>query len=97
MCTQRKDLRKYINGLRVVETVTRDRRYERGIIVDAFSMVNNYSELVRDFLRKKGYSEISENDMLTILVMNNLTYKMIPKEIYTSEIIEYKDELFTID
>ncbi|MBQ6319260.1 MAG: hypothetical protein IJI23_05705 [Lachnospiraceae bacterium] len=48
-------------------------------------------------MRKKGYSEISENDMLTILVMNNLTYKMIPKEIYTSEIIEYKDELFTID
>lgn len=52
--------------------------------------------MVRDFLRGKGYSEISENDMLTILVMNNLTYKMIPKELYTSEALEYKDEVFEI-
>ena len=87
---------KYLKGLKVIETVSRDRRYERGVVIDASSRISNYSEMVRDFLRGKGYSEISENDMLTILVMNNLTYKMIPKELYTSEALEYKDEVFEI-
>ena len=43
-----------------------------------------------------GIKEVSESNMLTLLVMNNLTYKMIPKELYVSDKLKYINEKFVI-
>lgn len=43
-----------------------------------------------------GMKEVSENNMLTLLVMNNLTYKMIPKELYVSDKLKYINEKFLL-
>ena len=87
---------RYIDGLKIVEIRTRDRRYERGIVVDAQSEITDYVDLVIHFLKSLGYSELSENNMLTLLIMNNLTYKMIPKELYVSDKLKYENEKFVI-
>ena len=87
---------KFIPSLKVVETRAKDRRYERGIVINAESDITDYTDLVIRFLNVLGYSNISENNMLTLLIMNNLTYKVIPKELYSSDKLIYEDECFRV-
>lgn len=56
----------------------------------------DYTDLVISFLKNMGIKEVSESNMLTLLVMNNLTYKMIPKELYASDKLKYINERFVI-
>ena len=88
------DLR--ISDLRIVEIKTKDRRYERGIIIKSEADIMDYTDLVISFLKNMGIKEVSESNMLTLLVMNNLTYKMIPKELYVSDKLKYINEKFVI-
>lgn len=55
-----------------------------------------YTDLIISFLKNMGMKEVSENNMLTLLVMNNLTYKMIPKELYVSDKLKYINEKFLL-
>lgn len=83
-----------IADLRIVEIKARDRRYERGIVIESDSEINDYVDLVISLLKKLDITEITENNMLTLLVMNDLTYKIIPKELYVSDKIIYNDGRF---
>lgn len=85
-----------ISDLRIVEIKTKDRRYERGIIIKSEADIMDYTDLVILFLKNMGIKEVSESNMLTLLVMNNLTYKMIPKEVYVSDKLKYINEKFVI-
>lgn len=85
-----------IDDLRIVEIKTRDRRYERGIVIESDSEIKDYADLVISLLNKLDMTEITENNMLTLLIMNNLTYKMIPKELYVSDKIIYDNGRFAI-
>ena len=85
-----------INDLRIVEIKTRDRRYERGIVIESNSEIKDYADLIISLLNKLDMTEITENNMLTLLIMNNLTYKMIPKELYVSDKIIYDNGRFAI-
>lgn len=87
---------KMSNKLRVIETRTTDRRYERGIVVYADSEFVEYSEIVVHCLKGNGYTTISEAQMLSFLIVNGLTYKIIPKELYNANKIKYMDEKFVI-
>lgn len=87
---------KMSNKLRIIETRTTDRRYERGIIVYADSEFVEYSEIVVHCLNENGYTSISEAQMLSFLIVNGLTYKMIPKELYNADAIKYIDDKFII-
>lgn len=85
---------KMSNKFKVIETRTTDRRYERGIVVYADSEFVEYSEIVVHCLKENGYTTISEAQMLLFLIVNGLTYKMIPKELYNANKIKYMDEKF---
>ena len=85
-----------MSDLRIVEIKTKDRRYERGIVIEANSDIIDYTDLIISFLKNMGMKEVSENNMLTLLVMNNLTYKMIPKELYVSDKLKYINEKFLL-
>lgn len=85
-----------MSDLRIVEIKTKDRRYERGIVIEANSDIIDYTDLIISFLKNMGMKEVSENNMLTLLVMNNLTYKMIPKELYISDKLKYINEKFLL-
>lgn len=85
-----------MSDLRIVEIKTKDRRYERGIVIEANSDIIDYTDLIISFLKNMGMKDVSENNMLTLLVMNNLTYKMIPKELYVSDKLKYINEKFLL-
>ena len=87
---------RFLESFKVIETRAKDRRYERGILVDRISSINDYPDLIALFLKNRGISEISENTLLTLLIVNNLTYKLIPKELYSSDRITFEDEKFKI-
>lgn len=87
---------KISNMLRIIETRTTDRRYERGIVVYEDSEHVEYAEVVVHCLKKNGYAVISEAQMLSFLIVNGLTYKMIPKELYNADKIKYMDEKFVV-
>ena len=70
---------KYLPSFKIVETRNKDRRYERGIIIDAESPIKDYQDLVVWLMKKNGFTELPENKMLSLLVVNGLTYKLIPK------------------
>lgn len=89
-------IEKYSAKLKIIENRNKDRRYERGIIVQKDANLKNYVDVVIHILKAREKIEISENDMLTLMILNGLTYKMIPKEVYISDKIVYKNEKFII-
>lgn len=84
------------NNLTIIETRTNDRRFERGIIVNRNSNFKEYSEIVAYILKENNMTEVSENIMISFLIINGLTYKAIPKELYNSDKIKYMDGKFII-
>lgn len=87
-----------INIFRIVDTKARDRRYERGIVVSSEGTLNDYIDVVVHLIKCNGNTEISESNLLSLLVLNDLSYKIIPQELYgDQERLHYKDGLFTID
>lgn len=90
-------IEKYISTLRIVESKAKDRRYERGIVVDSDSNIYDYIDIVVHTIKCNGTSEISESNLLSLLVLNDLSYKIIPQELYTeNERLLYKDGQFTV-
>ena len=87
---------KFFSNYKIVEQRQKDRRFERGIVLRADSTINNYVELVIWLMKKNGFTELSENKMLSLLVVNGLTYKIIPKELYASDKLIFRNEMFSI-
>lgn len=83
--------------LKIVEQLMKDRRFERGIVVYKDLNINSYPELIAFVLKKNGIHKLSEDKMYSFLILNGLTYKLIPKELYDSKVIEYRDGIFIIN
>ncbi len=86
----------YSKRYKIIQPGKIDRRYERGIIVRSDSGVEDYIDLIVSVMKKFNISRMAENELLALLVTNGLAYKLIPKEVYMSEKIIYKDEYFEI-
>ncbi|MBQ6654467.1 MAG: hypothetical protein IJM79_02970, partial [Erysipelotrichaceae bacterium] len=78
------------------EPQTKDRRYERGIIVNNENGAKSFADLIADSLLNKGITAISESKLLSFLVANNMAYKTIPKDLYVSDRFKYSDNMFTV-
>lgn len=90
-------IEKYMSSFRIVEPKAKDRRYERGIVVDSISDMFDYIDVVVHTIKCNGTNEISESNLLSLLVLNDLSYKIIPQELYVdNERLLYKDGLFTV-
>ena len=89
-------IEEYIDEYLIVESKAKDRRYEKGIVVLKNLDVTNYIDLVIYYLIEIGKTEISEGDMLSILLLNGLTLKIIPKELYTTDRLIFKNGIFKI-
>ena len=86
----------YLPEFRIIEPRTRDRRFERGVIVKTESNTTSYVDLIINVLSKNNITEISENKLHAFLIANDLSYKVIPKDLFVSEQIKYEDNLFEI-
>ncbi|MBR0413159.1 MAG: hypothetical protein IJI47_06300 [Eubacterium sp.] len=86
----------YFDDYRIVQPKAKDRRYVKSIIVDAHSKYNSIDELVRDSLELNNVSTISERNLLSYMILNGFTRKVIPKEMYISDCFYYEDGSFTV-
>lgn len=84
----------FMPEFKVIGTKTKDRRYERGIIVYANSSLNSYEDIVISLMRSENISHLPESKMLSFLIINNLTYKMLPKELYEGNELKFMDGAF---
>ncbi len=82
----------YMPSLKLVEPRARDRRYEKGIVLDLMSPLVVYEDIVVEFLRKNEIYEISENELQELLIENGIVYKIIPRELYSGTNISYDAE-----
>lgn len=89
-------IEKYIPELKIVESRSRTRAYEKGIAVGSESDFIDYTDIVVLTMKQHDKYEMAENELCKLLIDNGLTYKVIPKEIYASDKIKYKDDVFAI-
>jgi hypothetical protein len=82
--------------LKVIKPNMRDRRYQKGIVVNKESNLSTYPEVIASVLVANGMNDVSEGKLLSYLIVNGLTYKMIPKELYNCEAMKYKKGIFSI-
>ncbi len=75
--------------LRIIDPRIKDRRYQKGIIVYKDSKLTEYPEVITYVLKQNGMTELSEGKLLSFMVTNGLTYKVIPRELYNAGCINY--------
>lgn len=86
----------YIHSLKIIEPISKDRRYEKGIVVLQSSQIQSYDELIAVNLKKNNIKEISEYKLLSYLIINGLAIQVIPHDLYCSDKFSIKDGCFTV-
>lgn len=89
-------IEKYDIGYKIINPKIRDRRYQKSIIIKDNSLCSNLDDVVVKYLKANEISEISESNLLSFLIINGLVRKLIPKELYESSVINYKNGKFYI-
>lgn len=89
-------IKKYGLGTKLVSPAIRDRRYNKEIVVAKDSNYRNLDDIVFALLIKNNITFIDESNLLSFLVINHLVAKIIPKEIYDSDKLNYADGYFRL-
>ena len=89
-------IEKRIDDLKIIETRFTDRRYEKGMIVDAAAPFSEYADLVVHVMQELNKIELSEADMCEMLISEGLTFKAIPKELLATDKLKFSDGVFSI-
>lgn len=83
-------------GFKIVQPQTRDRRYQKGIIIEANSSTDTYDGIVAATMKYHGIESLRENQFLSFLVLNHLTTKATPRELQLSDVIKYENETYSV-
>lgn len=86
----------YDMGFKIVQPQTRDRRYQKGIIIESESSTDTYDGIVAATMKYHGIELLRENQFLSFLILNHLTTKATPKELQLSDIIKYENETYSV-
>lgn len=89
-------IRIYELGVRVISPAIKDRRYNKEIIVGDDSEFYKLDDIVYYLLIKNNIRVIEESNLLPFLVVHHLIAKIIPKELYDSQKLNYADGYFRI-
>lgn len=89
-------IKKYGLGAKLISPVIKDRRYNKEIVVAKNSDYHNLDDIVFTLLVKNNITIIDESNLLSFLVINHLVVKIIPKELYDSNKLNYADGYFRL-
>ena len=89
-------LREYDFGWHVVKPKTKDKRYEKGILVRNDKAISAYDQLVAQALADSGIRTLSSSQMLAFLQIHQLAFKSVPKELEMSDYFTFSNDQFTI-
>lgn len=81
-------------GYKLIKPATTDRRFQKAIIVKRDFAYKNYIDIVLAKLKKSSLEIITENEMLSFLLINHLAIKTIPKELYNSPKLTFEEGNF---
>lgn len=87
---------KYDIGFKIVQPQTRDRRYQKGIIIKNDFPIDTYDGIVAETMKYHGIESLRENQFLSFLILNHLTTKATPKELQLSDVIKYENEIYSV-
>lgn len=88
-------IEKYSLGWHTVTPQSKDRRYEKGILVRNDRNITAYDQLIAEVVSEAGIQTLTASRMLSFLQIHQLTYKTIPKELELSEYFTVSDDQFT--
>lgn len=83
-------------GWRIVAPQIKDRRYQRGILVQGTVDISSYDQLIATILKENGIQELAEDDLLAFLVIRSLALRYIPKDLQTSSLFQYSDGFYKV-
>lgn len=86
----------YNMGFKIVQPQARDRRYQKGIIIESDSSTDTYDGIVVATMKYHGIESLRENQFLSFLILNHLTIKATPRELQLSDIIKYENETYSV-
>ena len=89
-------VKKYDLGAKLISPIIKDRRYNKEIIVSKNSDYHNLDDLVFELLTKNNMTIVDESSLLSFLIINHLTTKVIPRELYDSNKLNYVDGYFKL-
>lgn len=89
-------IKKYYPDLLIIHPVTRDRRYQRGIIVKKSMALNSYSEIVAYKMKAVGCTRMTRSQFLSFLVAHKLARKVIPSELSNSDYVKKDGEYYVV-
>ena len=89
-------IKTYGLGFKLVSPAIKDRRYNKEIIVQQESEWNHLEDIVHALLVKNNISVMDESNLLSFLVIHHLIAKIIPKELYDAQKLNYVDGYFNI-
>jgi DNA-directed RNA polymerase alpha subunit len=69
---------------------------ERGIYVPVYSKLQSFDEIVVEVMRRTGKNSLTENEMYNALVIGGVIKYTVPKELRESDLISYRDGIYTI-
>lgn len=90
-------IKNYFKDIKLIIPEYKDRRYQKTIILSDKIDVNSYPELVAYVVKKAGYKSMNEGAFLSLLVINGLAYKVIPKEIGNSKYFTVEKEIYILN
>ena len=83
-------------GWHIVSPQFKDRRYQKGILVKNEISITAYDELVSTVLKEHNVESISENDLLSFLMIRSLSFRYVPKDLKTSPLFNYSEGIFIV-
>lgn len=89
-------LENYSKKYNIIDPQIKNRLYEKGVIISKDLDIQDYSQLVIHIIKSLNRTSISEEELSSLLIIKGLTYQNIPKEIYNSNKLSYKNNTFYI-
>jgi len=87
---------KYDMDLILITHQVTDRRYLRSIVVEKTKPIENFEDLVLFILQKEDIKRITETELLSLLKLKGLVTNIMPRELYESKKLLFKNEIFVV-
>ena len=89
-------VKKYLTEYKIIELEYKDRRYQKGILVNANSSITSYPELVASVFKDAGYSEMTKGQFLAFLVVHGLARQVVLRELPCSPYFSLEKEVYRL-
>lgn len=89
-------VKKYLAEYKIISPEYKDRRYQKGILVESNSTIASYPELVARVFKDAGYAEMTEGQFLAFLVVHGLARQVVPRELSCSQYFSLEKETYKL-